>query len=391
MLLCYSNLVSAGHGSVGAVGADGVYVKNGLRWGPGIRMNHVQQICTHNSYHREVSLEERPYHALLLSNPQDYYYSHVSLDDQAEYQSVRGFELDIWADPDGGKYATPLIRKLAHLPFPSDPAMNKSGAKILHVSDADVGVTCYTLVECLRVIRGWSKKNPQHIPIANMIEFKVAGNDMAYLGGATPLQWNNTELLASLDAEFRSVFDADEMITPDDIRRDDMTLEESILEHGWPELESARGRVMFFMDDGATVLSSVRAVYVDGRPSAEGRVIFPQSEPGQPDCAFQKLNTPTGDGLANIRQQVKAGYWIRTRADVPIDTVTSNDTTSMRDAAFASGAQMVSTDWPAVGMAARYNTDYVVGFPEGIAARCNPITAPKHCSDAALEPSSLLD
>ncbi|KKY18705.1 putative acid phosphatase [Phaeomoniella chlamydospora] len=364
---------------------DSGYTKNGLTWGSGLRMNQIQIIGTHNSYHREVSLEERPYHAVLLSDPENYYYSHSALNLQAEYQNVRSFEIDIWADPEGGKYATPLVRKLAHLPFPSDPAMNKSGTKVIHVPDADVGTTCHTFIECLNVIRKWSKAHPNHVPIPCMIEFKTSG-DLSSLGGATPLQWNDTELLASLDAEFRSVFAGDELITPDDIRRGNLTLEESVLTYGWPELESARGRVMFMMDDGATTLGATRAAYIEGRPNLEGRVVFSQSQPGEPDCAFRKMNTPTGDYHQEIQDSVKKNYWVRTRADIPITTILSNDTTSRRDAAFSSGAQMVTTDWPAYGMSARYDVDYVVRFADGGPARCNPINAPESCKEIEFEP-----
>lgn len=231
------------------------------------------------------------------------------------------------------------------------------------------------------MIKGWSAKSPKHVPIANMIEFKTAGDDMAYLGGATPIKWNTSELMASLDAEFRSVFSTKELITPDDLRRDNLTLEQSVLKYGWPELESARGRVLFLMDN----TGEVHDTYVKDRPSAEGRVIFPNSSPGNPDCAFQKLNNPLGENLANIQEQVRKNYWVRTRADEPIVTVTSNDTTVMRDAAFASGAQIVSTDFQGWGMAARYGVDYVVTLPGGAAVICNPINAPEGCDKLVLE------
>ena len=109
------------------------YTKNGLTWGDGIRMNQVQVVGTHNSYHREVGVKERPFFEKLLASPENYYYSHPSLEIQAEHQQIRNFELDIFADPDGGKYATPLVRKLAKLPFESDPALNQSGTKVLHI------------------------------------------------------------------------------------------------------------------------------------------------------------------------------------------------------------------------------------------------------------------
>ena len=347
------------------------------KYRPGLRMNQIQVIGTHNSYHKEVSLEEQPWHAMMLDNPQDYYYSHATLDAQLADQSVRGLELDIWADPEGGRFNAPLINRLAGLPLPSESIMNQSGSKILHVPDADVGVTCYTLIECLTVIRDWSRSNPDHVPIPILIEFKY-DNRLNYIGGATTLPWDDVDRLDALDEEFRSVFGPDEMITPDNVRDSDLTLEHSILTHGWPTLDWARGKVMFLMDDAPYGLGAVRDAYTDGHPNLEGRVIFTQSVPGESDCAFQKLNEPTGDYTAYIQEQVRKNYWVRTRADEPIRTVLAGDT-EMRDAAFASGAHFVSTDFPVIGMAARWTSNYVVRWPGGAPARCNPITAPDGC------------
>ncbi|KAI9731322.1 MAG: hypothetical protein M1834_005225 [Cirrosporium novae-zelandiae] len=350
-----------------------------------LRMNQIQIVGTHNSYHRETYLEERPAMEIMLSDPQNYYYSHASLKDQLSYQSVRNLELDLWPDPEGGLYATPLIRRLAGLDPPSDPAMNKSGTKILHVSDAEVGTSCHTLVECLTEVKEWSIANPSHVPIPFMVEFKHTDSSMEYLGGVHSPRWTNTTLLDALDEEIRSVFSDEQMITPDDVRHEDMTLEQSILNYGWPTLEEARGKVLFLMDDGSKPLGDVRDAYrANGHESLEGRVIFTQSNPGETDAAFLKRNDPMGNNLATIQKLVTKGYWVRTRADVPIDTVLSGSTI-MRDNAFASGAQIVSTDFPGVGMAARYKSDYVVRLPGGAAARCNPINSPASCNGTVLE------
>lgn len=370
------------------------YSKNGLTWTSGLRMNMMQVIGTHNSYHREVSLEEVPYHALLLSDPENYYYSHADLAHQAEYQGLRNFEIDIWADSEGGLFGSPLIRRLAHLSMPDDPGMNKSGTKVLHVPDADVGASCYTLVSCLSQLNTWSKAHPDHVPIPVMIEYKSSDGDLSSLGGTTPVPWNETTLLDSLDDEFRSVFSDDELITPDDIRRDNLTLEQSVLTYGWPDLDSARGRFFFLMDDASTgILGAARnaSTWEAGRPNAEGRVVFPQSNAGQPDCAFRKMNTPTGECLAAIQEAVAQGYWVRTRSDEPISTVRSNDTWSRREAAFASGAQIVSTDFPTYGMSSRWGLDYVVRFNESYLqpARCNPVTAPDGCEGNLEDVSTL--
>lgn len=348
-------------------------------------MNQIQVVGTHNSYHREVSLSERAWHSRLLGGAENYYYSHSALDIQAEHQGVRSFELDIWADPDGGNYAHPVVRRLSNLPYPPGDLMNQPGTKVLHVADKDVGTTCYTLVSCLTVLRTWSRAHPHHVPIPIMLEFKTTRAHLGYLGGTAPVSWNDTALLDALDAELRAVFAPHELLTPDDLRRggdDGLTLEESVLSRGWPDLDSARGRFFFVMDDGPQALGAVRNASVEGRPSLEGRVVFTQSAPGQPDCAFQKLNKPLGrQQQQNIREQVHRGYWVRTRADEPISTVLSDDVTAVRDAAFASGAQIVSTDWPAHGMSARYHVDYVVQLDGGMKARCNPVNAPDSCKE----------
>lgn len=66
---------------------------------------------------------------------------------------------------------------------------------------------------------------------------------------------------------------------------------------------------------------------------------------------------------------------MRTRADEPLDTVLAhNCSTSRRDKALRSGAHIVSTDFPAFGMSARWGCDYAVRLPGGKGARCNPVS-----------------
>ena len=77
--------------------------------------------------------------------------------------------------------------------------------------------------------------------------------------------------------------------------------------------------------------------------------MFTNSTPGQPDAAFIKENDPTGANQARIADEVRRGYVVRTRADADTRQARTGDTT-MRDAALASGAQWVSTDYPAPGM-----------------------------------------
>jgi len=64
--------------------------------------------------------------------------------------------------------------------------------------------------------------------------------------------------------------------------------------------------------------------------------------------------------------------------------VLADDRRQLR-AALRSGAHVVSTDFPEVGMSARYDSSFVARLPEGGPARCNPVNAPRGCRSARLE------
>lgn len=198
--------------------------------------------------------------------------------------------MDVLADPDGGLYAKPLIRQFSGLPYPDDPAYNQSGAKVMHIPDLDIHTVCTTFVSCLKVIKTWMDANPKAVPIPIMTEFKTADARGAALGGAKIVEWNDAKLLDSIDAEIRSVFGPKQLITPDDIRRNGHSLEESVLKFGWPNLDSARGRIFFLMDNGP--VDKVRDKYIEGKENLEGRVLFTNAAPGDKDCAFQKVCLP---------------------------------------------------------------------------------------------------
>ena len=111
----------------------------------------------------------------------------------------------------------------------------------------------------------------------------VAAEALEELGGAKSPDWD-TAMLDALDAEIREVFGEDLMITPDDIRHQGQTLEESVLQHGWPRVADTRGQVMFLMDnDDQEIQDAYRA---GGRESLQGRVLFTDAEPGRADAAF---------------------------------------------------------------------------------------------------------
>jgi hypothetical protein len=347
---------------------------------PEVRLNQVQLIATHSSYHRELSFAEKEAQRRWDANFWNLEYSHASLPAQFGEQRVRGIELDVFPDPDGGLYARPLVRTAAGLSPPTDPELARPGFKVLHWADHDYGTSCASLRQCLGEVERWSRANPGHAPVPVLLELKRTDPAMEARGGAKSPPWT-TATLDALDEEIRSVVAESGMVTPDDVRVPGRTLEQSVLERGWPSLNRSRGQLMFLMDNQDTALQDA---YRAGRQSLEGRVLFTNSRPGRPDAAFVGWNDPTGANQAVIRSMVERGYYVRTRSDVPFTEASSGSTARLR-AALDSGAQMISTDFPVTGLAARHGTDYTAELPGGATVRCDPVNAPRGCRDDRLE------
>jgi hypothetical protein len=215
-------------------------------------------------------------------------------------------------------------------------------------------------------VRDWSHAHPQHIPIFILIETKQGSPKGLKLTEPEPF---TAATFDALDAEIRSVFPASDMILPDDVRDSYATLNQAVLAGNWPSLASARGKVIFLMDQ-----RPVGPVYLAGHPSLRGRVIFTNAEPGEPDAAFIERN----DGpAADITALVKKGYLIRTRTDGDTKEARIDDT-AKRDAMIASGAQILSTDYPS-NEPARWEGHFTVALPGHAVARCNPINAMAAC------------
>jgi hypothetical protein len=227
----------------------------------------------------------------------------------------------------------------------------------------------------LTAVKSWSKQHPKHIPIFILVETKEG--EMKEMPEAVKTEPFTPEVFDALDAEIRSVFKPGEMITPDEVRGHATTLEVAVLAGGWPTLAKARGKVVFLMDQ-----HKAGPIYAQGHPSLKGRILFTNSDPGQAETAFIEQN----DGSkAVIDDLVKKGYLVRTRTDEGTEQARTNDTTR-RDLALSSGAQLISTDYPASEPSQW--TSFFVGFPGGVIARCNPVNQPAACSDALLEPKS---
>jgi Phosphoinositide phospholipase C, Ca2+-dependent len=331
-----------------------------------LRLDQVQVLGSHNSYHGE------PYPQVLAAlarvnaaTAAGLDYGHRPLPAQLDL-GVRQLELDVWADPRGGKYAHPSLPDSLGIPPPDPAVMDAPGFKVLHVANIDTHSTCLTFVLCLRLVRVWSDAHPGHVPIMIDVEMKDPT--------VTPATFD------ALEREIRSVLPPRDLLTPDDVRGHDRSLGHAVRTRGWPTVASVRGRVMFMLDN-----ESFASIELEGHPSLAGRILFAPSKPGDDDAAVAKLNDPIADAAA-IKAALAAHMLVRTRADA--DTVQARaDSTTMRDTALASGAQFVSTDYevpdPRFG-------PYVVKIPGGTPARCNPITAPPDCRPTDIENPNFL-
>lgn len=344
-----------------------------------LRINQIQVIGTHNSYH--MGFAPSATRLMQLEAPQALAaidYSHPALTRQLD-DGVRQIELDVFADSKGGKYAHPSISHMIDLAgLPDDPPMaapgvfDQPGFKVMHIQDIDQRSTCQPFTACLAEVRAWSKAHPQHVPIFILIETKE-GALQAKIPSVTPDPFTPA-VFDALDKEIASVFAADEIITPDQVRGSHATLDEAVREGGWPTLTKARGKVVFLLDQ-----RKAEPIYLEGHPVLKDRLIFTNATPGAPDAAFTECNECSA---AQINELVHRGYLVRTRSDDPEQGQGKRNDGTRRDAIINSGAQMVSTDYPA-GEPSDHG--YQVGLPGGVAARCNPVLAPDACKGKSLE------
>jgi hypothetical protein len=217
-------------------------------------------------------------------------------------------------------------------------------------------------------LRAWSSAHPRHVPIVVTLNVKddLAGSAAAALAPDRDVLIDAAAWDA-LDRELAQGIGRERLITPDDVRGEHDSLADAVMLGDWPELDDARGKWLFVLDEPPEKAAS----YGRGHPSLRGRVMFVNATEGRAEAAVRILNDPLADGAA-IRELVEQGYLVRTRADANTEEARSGDT-HRRDAALQSGAHLISTDY--VDPDPRFGTGYAVELPGGAPARCNPVRA----------------
>lgn len=315
----------------GAAAEDGDSSTADLSGAAAVRMNQFQGKATHNSYHKAEWF--MPVTALR--------YTLAPLDKQLGEEGVRAFELDLQYD-DG------------HF-------------KVHHIDWIDSASTCPNFTDCLKTLKKWSDAHPTHQPLFIQLENKD-GFDAAKADAYH----------AALDADILSVWPRERIVTPDDVKGNAPTLRDAVTTNGWPTMDSARGKIVFYLEPDA----GRRTYYTHGDHDLDGRLAFVNSGLDAPYAAISIMDDPIAK-QAQIQAAVHAGFIVRTRADADVKEPKKNDHTR-EQAAWTSGAQLVSTDFPAKTK----DYDYFVTTPGGTtstASRCNPLIAPAGCTNDDVE------
>lgn len=312
-----------------------------------LRLNELRLIGTHNSYKTAVQPELLDLMRETGYDPSGIDYSHLSLTDQLNL-GVRSFELDVYHDPDGGRYADPLGERLLRArgvePWsrPNARALERPGFKVLHEADFDFGTHEPGLEETLAEFRRWSDRNPGHLPIIITMNAKASVRDLP--GASQPADFE-VRTFDTLDEVISGAL-GDRLLTPDGVRGRERVLRDAVLQNGWPTVGESRGRFMFVLDHGGTYFERYRFE----RPSLRGRAMFATAPPTknqygswEAEAAFMIVNDPERDADL-IESLVREGFIVRTRADANTREARDEDHTRFR-AALASGAHVISTDY----------------------------------------------
>lgn len=297
-----------------------------------LHLNEAQFKGTHNSYHVRPAVFTSP--AWLFDMP--------TLTDQLNRDGVRAFELDLhW---------------------------NGERFQVYHWPD-DPNSTCAYVTDCVGELRRWSSAHPRHAPIFVFFDLK-------YDEGADPI----TNHLEDLDATLAGTWPRNKVFRPDDFTGGLPSAQAAVAAHGWPTLDAMRGKVVFALMSN----DDVARRYAHNDRDLSGRSMHIASG----NTGLRYTSIAVFDNALNymgyIRQAALGGYIVRARAD-DIPTMGSGFPERFQ-AALASGANIVVTDYPMPFAVPGYDTTIPGGTPE----RCNPVTARPGCTSQAIENPALL-
>lgn len=343
-----------------------------------LRINEIQIIASHNSYrtmtYRPIFRWVKFFKPLIPKeyDPNAWDYSHLPMPEQFDNYGVRGVELDVFYDPQGGRYAK---RKGNWLVFASAKsriaALSQPGYKLIHIPDIDYNTHYPTFIDALKTLKNWSDAHPNHLPIFVNVELKSSalGNyiKLKSLPKALPITLQAAD---SLDAEVRAVFGdkLEKVVTPDKLRGNFATLVEAVLNDALPKVKDVRGKFFFIIDGN-------EENYAKAHEGLKNRVMFTYASPRSKECVFIKANDAIRQ-KDSIQQWVNEGFMVRTRCDADTYEARGEGHYEGQVAAFESGAQILTTDYykeDARAATSQKWSDYRVFFKDNMPIRKNVV------------------
>ena len=296
-----------------------------------MRINQIQFVGSHNSYKLAMSGFYQTMLGLIDSDAAlALDYQHVPLRDQLDL-GLRKLELDVFYRPQSQT-------------FP-----------VGHIQVIDMNSHCPTLRACLVQLMQWSDAHPAHTPI--WIGFNAKDQQIGWLPDPTPF---DARAFAAMDTVL------EEMLGPRLIRPVQVK-PQGFGAPSWPTFNEAKGKFLLILDEGGPK----REMYLE---NWRQRPMFTTVGPEHAAAAVMVVNDPL-QNFERIRVLVRDGYMVRTRADANTLEARVNDTNRLQ-AAFASGAQAVSTDFYLPSNP--FGNDYRVWIDGG--ERCNPVSGPSECN-----------
>lgn len=313
-----------------------------------IRLNDIRVLTSHNSYKKKPDPKVLSFLARFKKrlsddlDPKQLDYGHAMLSVQLDSFNIRGFELDVNYDPKGGHFkkrrVNLFVKGLSQRC--NDSLYYKSGFKLLHIADVDYETNYVTFIQALQEIKAWSDRNPMHIPLFINIEVKKdnPGNysrALRWLGFKKGIPVNEN-LYLDLDKEILSIFSANQLLTPKELKGDFKNINERLNDSGWPTLNSCLGKVIFILDGEKGNMYSGENEFNAERP------MFVYGDPTEINTAFVVINEPIGK--EEEIQDLSAQFMVRTRTDAGTIEARNNDYTRF-NAAMESKAQIITTDY----------------------------------------------
>jgi len=313
-----------------------------------IRLNDIRVLTSHNSYKKKPDPKVLAFLSRFKKrlsddlDPKQLDYGHAMLSIQLDSFNIRGFELDVNYDPDGGHFEKRRVNLFVKglNQQCKDSLYAKSGFKLLHIADVDYETNYVTFIQALQEIKEWSDRNPLHIPLFINIEIKKdnPGNysrALRWLGFKKGISVNEN-LYLDLDKEILSVFSEDQLFTPKKLKGDYKDINERLNDSGWPSLNSCLGKVIFILDGEKGKMYSGENEFNAERP------MFVYGDPTGINTAFVVINEPIGkeEEIRDLSEK----FMVRTRTDAGTIEARNNDYARF-NSAMESKAQIITTDY----------------------------------------------